>query len=203
VIAGRSRRDVRRFDQCWGRPGGWAPRHLRVGETEQSGYGDAVVQLLPPDALAVFDVAMVCPLLVACLNQPVEPRDGNRELSSIAEGTCRRERSTATDAASGYLSGWLIEELIPLSQKAFAVRGDDAPDSLDRTGSVPPVVAQADGMNPEDRPSARWVPLPAERHVRDATSADSLPPRSSRGRGQRCPGPHAELMDLNGKGRDG
>jgi len=47
----------------------------------------------------------------------------------------------ATDAASGHLSGRLIEELIPLPQKAFAVRGDYAPDSLDLSGSVPPVVA--------------------------------------------------------------
>src|SRR5450759_363547 len=69
--------------------------------------------------------------------------------------TCRRARSTATDAASGYLSGRLIEELIPLPQEASAIGGDDAPDTLHLSGSVPPVVAKTDRAKPEDRPSMR------------------------------------------------
>jgi hypothetical protein len=46
-----------------------------------------------------------------------------------------------------------MEELIPLPHEAFAVGGDDAPETFGLSRSVPPIVAKTDRAKPEDRPS--------------------------------------------------
>src|SRR3990172_2003057 len=66
--------------------------------------------------------------------------------------TDRRARSTETDAASGYRSGRLAEELMRLAQELLAIGGDDSPNTVQFAGIVPPMVTHADWAKPEDRP---------------------------------------------------
>jgi hypothetical protein len=102
---------------------------------------------------------------------------GTDNLRPSRRSTRSQSRVHSTAAADGYLSRWVIEELIPEPQKQLAVRDDDAAQSLDLARSVASVDPKADDLSQNTtRPSLATVPSQAPMGATIRPSSTTISP---------------------------